>query len=66
MKNKALYITVRLDIEYEKTLDWEEVKQEVISECSYNFHYRKLDRQPPLENEIIEITNTEICGENEL
>tara|TARA_R110000868_G_scaffold179968_3_gene420431 strand:+ start:252 stop:428 length:177 start_codon:yes stop_codon:yes gene_type:complete len=56
MKNKALYITVKLDVEFQDKLKWKEVKEQLISEMSYTFEY--------FENGI-EIVDTEICGESE-
>lgn len=58
MKNKALYITVRLDVSYnEKISNWEDTKEIVMQECDYYFKISNF--------EDIEITNTEICGESE-
>jgi hypothetical protein len=58
MKNKALYITVRLDVEYnEKISNWKDTKEIVMNECDYYFKISNF--------EDIKITNTEICGESE-
>ena len=35
--NNSIYITVRLDIEYDNMLEWNDVKNEVISETNYDF-----------------------------
>lgn len=63
MKNKALYITVRLDIEFKDDLNWEEVKEQVISEMSYDFEYTKYNEDNLLVE--IDITDMEICADNE-
>lgn len=62
MKNKALYITVRLDIEYdEHDMTWNFAKEEIISNMNYNFKY-----DFPKKHQHLKITDTEICGENEI
>lgn len=59
MKTKSIYVTVKLDIEYQENLDFEEVKQKVLSEMDYDFRYWEI------ENEEVKfgIINTEIYGQ---
>jgi hypothetical protein len=63
--NNSIYITVRLDIEHCITLDWNDVKNEVISEMDYNFNYKRYVGNDEFPQTMIQIINTEICGENE-
>ena len=66
MKNKSVYITVRLDVEYKNYLNWEEVKEEIVNNCRYHFEYDVADLSSDSNKfESLSITDTEICGESE-
>jgi hypothetical protein len=58
-KTKSIYITVRLDVEYDENLMADEVESivnDVVSEMEYEMKYK---------SDVAEIIDTEICGINE-
>jgi hypothetical protein len=63
--NNSIYITVRLDIEYDNMLEWNDVKNEVISETNFDFFYKRHLGDNEDNKVMVEIVNTQICGENE-
>lgn len=64
MKNKALYLVVRLDIYYQESTDWEDVKEKVINECNYSFEFKRTVNDHPDNPTMIKIIDTQICGES--
>ena len=58
MESTTCYLTVRVEIDYDENLyeSEDEAVQETIANCDYSFAYNKNG---------LEITETEICGNNE-
>lgn len=65
MKTKSIYITVKLDIEYDESLDFEEVKEKILSEMDYNFSYKRYLADDENNQLMEKIVNTEIYGQYE-
>ena len=57
MKTKAVYLTVRVDVEYDENVhtDVEELMNDISSECDYDFSF---------DDNSAKIIGTEICGIN--
>ena len=55
-KEGAMYVVIRLDLEYDESLSENEVVEIVQAEMDYSIKYK---------TDSIEITSTEVCGVNE-
>jgi len=62
MKEKSIYITIRLDLESKEEIT-EEVIQEIVSDLYYDIRLTRAFNE--IEKDTISLVDTEICGINE-